>query len=176
MVHTPASIAIQSPRSFVHSLNKSTMVIPLLGIYPEKTLIQKDTCTPVFVAAVFIVAKTWKQFKSPLTDEGRKKMWCVYTCVCLVTQPCLTLCDPMDCSPPGSSVHEILQARILEWVAMPFSRGSSQPRDQTQVSCITGGFFTVWATRKAHIYIHTWVCVCVCVCVCIHTMEYYSAI
>ena len=47
-----------------------------------------------------------------------------------------TLCDPMDCSPPGSSVHGILQARILEWVAIPFSRGSSTPRDQTQVSCI----------------------------------------
>ena len=47
-------------------------------------------------------------------------------------QSCPTLCDSMDCSPPGSSVHEILQARILEWVAMPFSRGSSPPRDQTQ--------------------------------------------
>ena len=50
--------------------------------------------------------------------------------------------DPMDCSPLGFSVHGILQARILEWVAMPSSRGSSQPRDQTWVSCITGGFFT----------------------------------
>ena len=60
-----------------------------------------------------------------------------------VTQPCLTLCDPMDC------IHGILQARILEWVAFPFSRGSSQPRDQTQVSCIAGRFFTIWATREA---------------------------
>ena len=51
--------------------------------------------------------------------------------------------NSMDCSPPGSSVHGILQARILEWVAMPSSRGFSQLRDQTQVSCITGGFFTV---------------------------------
>ena len=63
----------------------------------------------------------------------------LYTCVCmLVTQLCLTLWDPVDCSPPGSSVHWILQARILEWVAMPSSRGSSQPRDQTWVSCIAG--------------------------------------
>ena len=54
----------------------------------------------------------------------------------------------MDCGPPGSSVHGILQARILEWVAMPSSRGSSQPRDQTQVSWVAGGFFTVWATKK----------------------------
>ena len=55
-------------------------------------------------------------------------------CVPVWLQLCLTLCDPMDCSPPGSSVHGILQARILEWVAMPSSRGSSQPRDQTCVS------------------------------------------
>ena len=52
-------------------------------------------------------------------------------------QSCLTLCDPMDYSPPGPSVHGILQARILEWVAVPSSRGSSWPRDQTQVSCVS---------------------------------------
>ena len=52
----------------------------------------------------------------------------------LVNQLCLTLCDPMDCSPAGSSAYGILQARILEWVAIPFSRGSSPPRDRTQVS------------------------------------------
>ena len=66
-----------------------------------------------------------------------------------VTQLCLTLCNPMFCSPPGSSVHGILQARILEWAAVPFSRGSSQPRDWTQVSHITGRFFTSWATKEA---------------------------
>ena len=57
--------------------------------------------------------------------------------------------QPMDYSPPVSSVHEILQARILEWVATCFSRGSSPPRDRTQVSCIAGGFFTIRATREA---------------------------
>ena len=68
----------------------------------------------------------------------------------------------MDCSPPGSSVHGILRARMLEWVPMPSSRGSSQPRDRAEVSCIAGRFFTVWATREAqyiciyaHIHIHT---------------------
>ena len=61
----------------------------------------------------------------------------------LVAQPCPTLYNPMDCSPPGSPVHEILQARILEWVAIPFSKGSSQPSDQTWISCIAGGFFTI---------------------------------
>ena len=60
-------------------------------------------------------------------------------------QSCLTLCNPMDCSPLGSSVHGILQARILEWVAMPSSKGSSRPRDRTHISwisCTAGGFFT----------------------------------
>ena len=61
----------------------------------------------------------------------------------LVAQSHLTLCDPTDCSPPGSSVHGILQARILEWVAIPFARGSSQPRNRTRVSCIAGRFFTI---------------------------------
>ena len=62
---------------------------------------------------------------------------------------CSTLYDPMDCSPPGSSVHGILQARILEWITIPYSRGSSQPRDWTEVSCIAGRFSTVWDTREA---------------------------
>ena len=64
-----------------------------------------------------------------------------------VTQSCPTLCDPID-----YTVHGMLQARILEWVSLPFSRGSSQPRDQIQVSCIAGGFFTSWATREAQEY------------------------
>ena len=65
--------------------------------------------------------------------------------VCLITQSCLILCDPVDCSPPGSSVHGMLQARILGWVAIS-SKGSSQPRDGTCVSCVSctaGGFFKV---------------------------------
>ena len=67
----------------------------------------------------------------------------------LVAQSCPTLCNPMDYSLPGSSVHEILQARTLEWVAIPFSRVSSWPRDCTLISCITSRFFTIWATREA---------------------------
>ena len=62
-------------------------------------------------------------------------IWVVF-CVCLVAQSCLTLCDPMNCNLPGSSVHGILQARIVEWVAISFFRGSFQPRDGTRVSCI----------------------------------------
>ena len=69
-------------------------------------------------------------YPCPLKDSNHQKV--------KVTQSCPTLCDPMDCT-----VHVILQARILEWVAFPFSRGSSQPRDLTQVSCIAGGFFAI---------------------------------
>ena len=67
-------------------------------------------------------------------------------CVCLVDPSCLTLCDPLDYSPPGSSVQRILQARILERVAIPFFRESSWPRGRTQVSCTASRHFTVWAS------------------------------
>ena len=65
-----------------------------------------------------------------------------------VAQSCPTLCDPKDCSLPGFSVHGIFQARVQEWVAISFSRGSSRPRDQTQVSRIVGRRFTHWAIRE----------------------------
>ena len=73
----------------------------------------------------------------------------------VVTKSCSTLVTPMDCSPPDSSANGILQARILEWVAMPFSRGSSHPWIETEspelqvASCTAGRFFTNWATREA---------------------------
>ena len=76
-------------------------------------------------------------------------------CVCvLVARSCPSPCDPMGCSPLGSSVCGIFQARILEWVAISFSRGSSWPRDWTQVSCIAGRLFIVWATREENYYQH----------------------
>ena len=68
---------------------------------------------------------------------------------CLLTQSCLILCDPMDCSPPGFSVHGILQARILEWVAISSSRGSSLPRDGTCVCCIDRWVLYCSAAREA---------------------------
>ena len=79
---------------------------------------------------------------SILLDERGVKVW--------DAQSFPTLSDPKDCSPPGSSVHGVLQARTLEWVAISCSRGSSQPRDQTQVSGTAGRLFTIWATREAH--------------------------
>ena len=71
---------------------------------------------------------------------------CNSLCMCEVAQSCPTLCDPVDCSLPGSSLHGILQARILEWVAMSFSRASSQPRGRTWVSRIVGRRFYLWVT------------------------------
>ena len=68
--------------------------------------------------------------------------------VCEVAQLCLTLWYPMDCSLPGSSFHGTFQARVLEWAAISFSRESSRTRDQTQISCIVGRCFTIWATRE----------------------------
>ena len=73
-----------------------------------------------------------------------------------VTQLCQTLCDPMDCSLPGSSAYGIFQAIVLEWIAISFSRGSSPPRDWTRVSHIVGRCFTVWATREVLINLMTW--------------------
>ena len=85
----------------------------------------------------------------------------------LVVELCPTLCDPMDCSSPGSAIHGILQTRIHEWADIPFSRWSSWPRDGTWVSHITGRFLTVWVTRE---------CVYVCVhvfCVCVSMLYVY---
>ena len=84
-------------------------------------------------------------FLSPKTSSPTL---CVYVSGAKSSQ---SLCDPTDCIPPGFSVHGILQARILEWIAFPFSRESSQPRDWTWVSRIVGRFFTVWATWEAYL-------------------------
>ena len=96
------------------------------------------TCTFSVVFSIFTVRSL-----APLTlDHFNCLKWSE------VAQSCPTLCNPMDCSPPASSVHGILQARILEWVAISFSRGSSRPRDRTQVSRIAGRHFNLWATRE----------------------------
>ena len=81
--------------------------------------------------------------RCPLVKDQRRKKESE------VAQSCPTLCDPVDCSLPGFSVHGILQARILERVTVSFSRGSSRPRDQTRVSRIGGRCFKLWATREA---------------------------
>ena len=93
-----------------------------------------------------------------LPSGGTQKALLVWTSSKLCDRDCsgfqrkkeksLSLCDPMDCSPPGSSVGGIFQARVLEWVSVSFSRGSSWPRDRTLISRIVGRRFTVWTTRE----------------------------
>ena len=92
------------------------------------------------------------------TREAQVKQITLPQCGCassnqvkVKVKSCPTLCDPMDCSLPGFSVHGIFQSRVLEWVAISFSKGSFRPRDQTQVSRIVGRRFTVWTTREAPI-------------------------
>ena len=88
-----------------------------------------------------LTSPTWRGFRC--LQNSIKWKWSE------VAQSCLTLCDPMDCSLSGSSVHGIFQARVLEWIVISFSRGSSRLRNRTQVSRIAGRRFTVWATREA---------------------------
>ena len=86
----------------------------------------------------YLSSEYYKQWSPRDTAIGRNSnlnAFCV--CVCSVMQSCLTVCDPMVCGPPDSSVYGIFQARILEWVAISYSRGSSPPRDQTCISCIS---------------------------------------
>ena len=132
--------------------------IPLLGICPEKmeSLSQWDTWTLMFMAALLTTAEKWKQPKWPSVDGQILQMLYISNGKLLdheseseVTQSCPTLCNSVGCSPPGSSVHGILQARVLDWVATSFSRGSSQPRDRTRVSLIAGRRFNRWAGNAA---------------------------
>ena len=90
----------------------------------------------------------------PLTKCGKvgqtqEKVVKEKSCEELVIESCLILCNNIDCSLPGTTVHRISEARMLELVAFPFCRGTSQPRDRTWVSFIAGRFFTLWATREA---------------------------
>ena len=113
----------------------------LEGLIVVRALVSKSARTPCSPSGCG--TNTPSPFPLPANPaEG------VSVCV-LAPQSCLTLCNPMDCSPPASPVHRILQARRLEWVAISFSGGSSQPRDQTQVLHIMGRFFTFWTTKEA---------------------------
>ena len=120
--------------------------------YPSFHVLPGSPYTPEVevetVYRVLTVSMTGAIFPS---GEGGQTPCGSRKCSCSVAQSCLTLCDPMDCILPGSSAHGILQARILEWVAISSSRGSSQPRDRTCVSCAScpaGGFFTTEPSGK----------------------------
>ena len=114
-----------------------------------------------FVIMFFLLSKhSW--FAILCSFQVYSKEIHIYICCVHLLSHVWLFCDLMDCSPPGSSVHGIFQARILEWVAIPFSRGSSQRRDQTLISYIGRQILYHWATGEAHIYIGTKVYVCAC--------------
>ena len=120
---------------FLNSLNGHVLsfLASLLGMWDLNSLTMDRTLAPCIS-------------KSNLNHWTARKVPC---CSCSVAQSCLTLCEPVNCSPPGSSVHGISQARILEWVAISSCRGSSRPRDPTHVSC-TGRWIPYhWAIREA---------------------------
>ena len=108
-----------------------------LHSYASKNHLSCDQLVTIII--VFLKNRVWLLYNVVLASAVQ---WSESALKVKVAQSRPTLCDPMDCSLPGSSVHGILLARILEWVAITFSRESSQPRDQTQVSCIADGFFT----------------------------------
>ena len=95
----------------------------------------------------------WQQWKQLIVLTTRWQALFTMKVKVKGAQSCPTLCDPMDCGPSGSSVYGILQARILEWVAIPFSRGSSQSKDQTQVSRIAGRFLMSGPPGKPVVHI-----------------------
>ena len=123
------TVARQTPLSMELSRQEYRSGLPFLppGDLPDPGIDPVSLMSPALTGGFFTTSTTYNSFS--------------FAVLCLVTQSCPTLCDPMNCSLPLSL--GILQARILEWVTMPFSRGSSQPRDQTQVSHIASRFFTV---------------------------------
>ena len=128
----------------IHVSSNSTISFLFMAF---KSHFLKDIIVEITETEQNIEKKNEKQNEDSIRDlwDNMKNTNICIMCVqsVLVTQSCLTLCDPMDCSPPGFSLYGIFQAKILEWVAIPFSRGSSPPRDQTRVSCIIGRFFTI---------------------------------
>ena len=113
------------------------------------------TCLRSLLTNQFLRELSWAIYRKHLNLHSTKATCSYYTALVggLVIKPCPILVTPW--SPPGSSVHGIFQARILEWAVISFSRGSFPPRDQTSVSCITGRFLTNWAAREAvlHCYV-----------------------
>ena len=137
----------------VYNIYSSNLRLPITLVTPPIIPNHSHTQATCWVWEVWFFCRWGKgRFKLKLAHGPTKLRPCCLClvllfkqCVCdvLVAQLCPTLCDSVDCRPPGFSVHGILQARILEWVAVPPSRGSSQPRDRTQEFCIAGRFFTV---------------------------------
>ena len=113
------------PGSSVHGISQARILEWVAIFFSSRSSQPKDQTRVSCIAGQFF---TNEPPRTPLKESE-------------VSQSCPTLCDPVDCRLPGSSIHGIFQARILEWVAISFSRGSSQPRDRTEVSCIVGSRF-----------------------------------
>ena len=125
-------------------VNYSLFIHLLMDIWVSSFLQLNKTAINI---NIHVLNSVW-MFSFHLSRRGRVEPYCMFNIMKVkVGQSCSTLCDSMD-----STVHGIFQARILEWIAFPSSRESSQPRDWTQVSCIAGGFFSSWATREAQEY------------------------
>ena len=130
MKHLPVTLTTENPLLW-HFLCEEDFLTDLLK--------KSSGTSPQYICAIYA------NLTLPVTGCFWPSFYRYLDSCCLVPMSCLTLCDSTNCSPPGSSVPGISQARILEWVAISFSRGSSQPRNQTQVSCVSciaGGFFT----------------------------------
>ena len=131
------SIAHSPPDSSVHSISQARILEWVAILFSRGSSPPRDQTWVSCIAGRFFAI--WATREAPGYSVKVKVS---------VTQPRPALCDPMDCSPPGSSVHGILQARILEWVAISLSRGSSRLRDWTWVSHIADRLFTNWVTRE----------------------------
>ena len=133
---TSWTVAYQAPLSMRFSRQESCSGLPCPppGDLPHPGTEPQSLTSPALAGRFFITLATWEAHPWVKWSE--------------VAQSCPTLCHPLDCSLPGSSVHGILQARVLEWGAISFSRGSSRPSDWTQVSRIVDRRFTIWSTRE----------------------------
>ena len=125
----------------------------------------KKLCTKAEVLYLFVLLIYLYFYWSKVGLQCCVRLWytanwfSVYicVCVCMCVQSCLTLCDPVDCYLPGSSVHGISQKRTLEWIAVSYSRGLSRPRDQSHISCLASRFFTTEPFGKT-IYTYIYIC------------------
>ena len=134
--------------------DREAWCIAVHGVAKSRTWLNKNsnlTCGKALGQITFSVSLSFFIIRMGiiiLDSQYCCKLMCKLLCKCESVSPqsCPTFCNPLDCTPPGFSVHGILQARKPEWVAMSSSRGSSWPRDQIWASCIAGRFFTIWTT------------------------------
>ena len=147
---TPLTVAHQAPLSMGFSRQEYWSGLPFPSLWGLLNPGIEPT-SPALAGGFFTTKPTGKPHTLPTINLS-----CVLYPFSVqfgsVAQSCLTLCNPMDCNLPGASVPGTLQARILEWVAISFSMGSSGPRDRTRVSWIASRFFTIWAAREAPSY------------------------